>query len=82
MIFKPKVFHIFWPDGKSETIDTILHGNDRNILCNILSDEWNHLERGNKVGIESTDTIEVIQKEDILAGPNTSYTTLSLNTDN
>ena len=39
-LFWPMINHIYRPDGKKETIDTLLHGSDSKIWMQSLSNEW------------------------------------------
>ena len=56
----PVVNHIFRPDGKKETIDSVLQGSDRDIWRQSLSNEWGRLAQGNDNGVLSTETIDFI----------------------
>ena len=77
-MFTFKAHHIFHPDGKKETIDTVLNGNDRDIWVWSLSNEWDRLARENKYGVSSTDTIEFITKEQVPKGRDVTYATFVL----
>ena len=50
-IFKLHANNIYRPDGRKETIDTILQGSDRHIWTQSLSNEWGRLAQGNNNGI-------------------------------
>ena len=77
-LFQPKVNHIFRPDGKRETIDTILCGSDRDIWLQSLSNEWGRLAQGNDLGVRSTDTVEFIPRHQVPLGRNITYATFVL----
>ena len=64
-IFKPRVNHIYRPDGKKETIDTLLQGSDRTIWNQSLSNEWGRLAQGNDHGVVATNTIDFIHRHEI-----------------
>ena len=74
--FQPKAFHIFNKiTGKKETIDTLRQGPDSKKWDRAVSNEFGRLATGNKYGVESTDTIEFISKDDI---PNNRKVTYGL----
>ena len=64
--FQPKAFHIFNKEtGKKETIDSLRTGPDSVKWNRAISNEFGRLATGNKFGVESTDTIEFITKNDV-----------------
>ena len=71
-------YHIFRPDGKRETIDTILQGSDRHIWTKSLSNEWGRLAQGNDAGVRSTDTIDFIHKQEVPVDRDVTYATFVL----
>ena len=77
-VFTLKSFHIFQSNGKKETIDTVLNGNDKEIWEEALSNEWGRLVRSNKYGVRSTDIIEFITKEQVPKGRDITYATFVL----
>ena len=77
-LFQPVVHHIYRPDGKKETIDTLLQGSDRKIWTQSLSNEWGRLAQGNDNGVVSTDTIDFIHKEEVPDGRDVTYATFVL----
>ena len=59
-IFQPTLNNIYQPDGKKETIDTLLQGSNRDIWKRSLSNEWGRLAQGNDNRVVATDTINFI----------------------
>ena len=78
ILFQLQVQHIYRPDGKKETIDTILKGSDRAIWLQSLSNEWGRLAQGNDNGVRSTDTIDFITKAEVPSGRDITYATFVL----
>ena len=56
-LFTPVVNHIYRPDGKKETIDSVLQGSDRKIWSQSLSNEWGRLAQSNDNDVLATDTM-------------------------
>ena len=77
-LFQLQAQHIYRPDGKKETIDTILKGSNRAIWLQSLSNEWGRLAQGNDNGVQSTDTIDFINKQDVPSGRDITYATFVL----
>ena len=77
-MFTFKAFNIFQPNGKKEMVDTVLNGNEKEILENVLSNQWGSLARANKYGVRSTDIIEFITKEQVPKGRDITYATFVL----
>ena len=77
-IFRPRVNHIYRPDGKKETIDTLLQGSDRDIWTRSLSNEWGRLAQGNSHGVLPTDTIDFIHRTEVPKGRDVTYATFVL----
>ena len=77
-VLEDKIQHIFCPDGKKETIDTILKGSDRQIWLKSLSSEWGRLAQGNDAGVRSTGTIEFIPKGKVPPDKDVTYATFVL----
>ena len=73
-----QVHHIFRPDGKKETMDTILQDSDQGIWRQSLSNEWGRLSQGNKAGIQGTDTINFIHRTAVPKGRDVTYATFVL----
>ena len=67
-LFQPRACHIYLPDGKKETIDTLLQGSNREIWAKRLSDEWDRLAQVNNNGVLTTDTIEFITQQVVPQG--------------
>ena len=74
----PTVNHIFRPDGRKETIDSVLQGSDRDIWRQSLSNEWGRLAQGNDKGVLSTDTIDFIHKNEVPSNQDITYATFVL----
>ena len=74
-LYQPTVNHIYRPDGKKETIDSLLQGSDRALWTQSLSNEWGRLAQGNDKGVVSTDTIDFITKEEVPKGRDITYAT-------
>ena len=72
-------YHIFHPDGKKETIDTILQGSDCHIWTQSFSNEWGCLAQGKDAGVRSTDTIDFIHKHEVPVGRDITYATFVIN---
>ena len=77
-IFQPKVNHIFSPDGKKETIDSLLNSINKVVWTRSLSNEWGRLAQGNKHGVTSTDTIDFIHKYEVPEDKCVTYATYVL----
>ena len=78
LFLTPRANHIFRPDGKKETIDTILHGSDRKIWTQSLSNEWGRLAQGNDNGVHCTNTIDFITRQEVPHGREITYATFVL----
>ena len=61
-LFQPTINHIYRPDGKKETMDTLLQGSDRKIWMQSLSNKWGRLAQSNNNGVIATDIINFIHK--------------------
>ena len=61
-LFAPTMHHLFQPNGRKETLDSVLRGNDAATWQRSLSNEIGRLAQGNDYGVTSTDTIEFIRK--------------------
>ena len=59
-LFQPFVNHIYRPNGKKETIDTLLQGSDQDLWLQSLSRKWGRLMQGNNKGVLATNTIDFI----------------------
>ena len=68
-------FHIYRADGKKETIDSLLKGQNKNIWIKSLSNEWGRLAQGNIHGVRSTDIIEFIPQSKVPKNRNVTYAT-------
>ena len=78
-MFHLHVNHIYRPDGKKETIDTLLQGSDRDIWMQSLSNEWGRLAQSNDKGVIATDTIDFIHRHEVPDGRDVTYATFVLN---
>ena len=77
-LYQPMLNHIYRPDGKKETIDSVMQGSDRKIWNQSLSNEWGRLAQGNNKGVTSTDTIDFITREEVPQGKDITYATFVL----
>ena len=77
-LFTPVVNHVYRPDGKKETIDTLLQGSDQDIWTQSLSNEWGRLAQGNDKGVLATDTIDFIHKDKVPRNRDITYATFVL----
>ena len=66
--FSQHACHVCGPDGKKETIDTVIQGAKRDLWVRSLSDEWGRLAQGNDYGTQATDTIKFIHKFEVPDG--------------
>ena len=64
---------IFRPNGKKETIDSLLTGKSSDIWHSSLSNDWGRLAQGNDRGIKGTDTIEFIHQREVPVGRDVTY---------
>ena len=76
-LFQPTINHIYRPDGKKETMDTLLQGSDSDIWLQSLSNEWGRLAQSNNKGVLATDTIDFIRKEEVPHGRDVTTQRLS-----
>ena len=72
-LFEPKLNHLFQPNGRKETLDSVLRGKDAATWQRSLSNEIGRLAQGNDYGVTSTDTIEFIHKSDVPQGRTVTY---------
>ena len=74
-IFDPSysINHIYTSDGKKETIDSLLKGNNSNIWEQSLSNEWGRLAQGNDKGVKGTNTIAFILKSEVPSDKKVTY---------
>ena len=77
-MFQPHANHIYRPDGKKETIDTLLRGSDRVIWTQSLSNEWGRLAQGNDAGVVSTNTIDFVHQHEVPKDRDVTYATFVL----
>ena len=77
-MFTMRVNHIYRPDGKKETIDSLLQGSDRVIWTRSLSNEWGRLAQGNDNNVAYTDTIDFIHQHEVPANRDITYATFVL----
>ena len=50
---------------KKETIDSLITGKNKDTWNYSLSNEWDHLAKGNNRGMKGTETIAFISKSDV-----------------
>ena len=60
-----RVNNIYQPDGKKETIESLLQGSNRKIWERSLSNEWGRLAQSNDNNVLATDTIDFIHKHEV-----------------
>ena len=72
-LFTPTLHHLFQPNGRKETLDSVLRGKDAATWKRSLSNEIGRLAQGNDYGVTSTDTIEFIHKCDVPQGRTVTY---------
>ena len=77
-LFTMRAHHIYRPDGRKETIDSVLKGSDRVIWARSLSNEWGRLAQGNDNDVTGTDTIEFIHQREVPAERDIAYATFVL----
>ena len=77
-LFKLHANNIYRPDGRKETINTLLKGSNREIWTQILSNEWGRLAQSNDKGVRHTDTIEFIHRREVPNGRDITYATFVL----
>jgi hypothetical protein len=65
--------HIFDGNGKKETIDTLLAGNDNDIWDRALSNEYGRLAQGIDGRVVATDNINFINKSEVPANKTVTY---------
>ena len=70
--FQHKINHIYDINGKKESLDSLLK-KDPLIWGRALSNEWGRLAQGNKYGVQHTDTIKFITKEEVPPNRDITY---------
>ena len=65
--------HLYRSDGKKETIDSLLTGQNKDTWLRSLSNEWGRLAQGNDNGIKGTDTIEFIHRSQVPSDKQVTY---------
>ena len=64
--------HIF-TEGKKETLDTLLHGKDKDVWERALSNELGRLSQGMKGRVRAMDTIDFINKNEVPPNKKVTY---------
>ena len=72
-IFRASANHIYDKNGRKETVDTLIHGENKRIWIQALSNELGRLLQGNDAGVKSTDCMEFISKHEIPEGRKVTY---------
>ena len=72
-IFTLRVNHIYRPDGKKETIDSMLQGSDRKNWERSLSNKWGRLAQGNNDNVIATDTIDFVHQREVPLNRDITY---------
>ena len=57
--------HIYDDNGKKQSLEALLNGNDGNIWNRSMSNEIGRLAQGNKYGVKMTDTIDFIYANEV-----------------
>ena len=70
--FQRKINHIYDVNGKKESLDSLLK-KDPIIWGRALSNEWGRLAKGNKYGVQYTDTIAFITKNEVPLNRDVTY---------
>ena len=65
--------HVYNPQGKRETIDSLLKGPHSKIWERSLSNDWGRLAQGNDFGVRATNTIDFIHKHEVPAGKKVTH---------
>ena len=65
--------HLYRSDGKKETIDSLLKGNNASTWYKGLSNEWGRLAQGNGRGVKGTDTISFIHRSEVPTNKQVTY---------
>ena len=73
--FQHAGFHIFRPDGKKETMDSLLSGPNGTVWLRSLSNEWGRLASGNQYGVKGTETIQFIHQHEVPTDRDVTYAT-------
>ena len=77
-MFTMRVNHIYRPDGKKETIASLLQGSDRKIWEWSLSNKWGCLAQGNNNNVVATDMINFIHQHKVPTNKDVTYATFVL----
>ena len=59
---QPMINHIYNAEGKRETVDTLINGDNGDRWTKSLSNEFGRLAQGNKHGVKATDTMSFIPR--------------------
>ena len=62
-------------------MDTVLLGSDRELCLHSLNNKWGRLVKGNASGVQGTDTIEFITKQEVPSNRDVTYATFVLDFD-
>ena len=78
-LYNPPAYlhHIYNKEGKRESIDSLLAGENKLTWEKAVSNEFGRLTKGNKHGIKYTDTMEFIKKSEVPAGQKVTYSSFT-----
>ena len=62
---KQKAYHIYDTQGRKQTLELLLQGNDKETWSRSASNEFGRLTQGNTFGIKGTNTMDFITKDDV-----------------
>ena len=65
--------HIYNPDSKKESINSLLNVQKKHMWEHVLSNEFGSLLKGNTYGIKFMDTMEFINKKSVQLGKKVTY---------
>ena len=74
-VFQLVAHHIYQPNSKKETIDTLLQGSNRLLWLQSLSNERGRLAQGNDKGVLATSTIYFVTQQEVPQGQDITYAT-------
>ena len=65
--------HIYDDDGKRQTVERLMRGEDKHIWVPAMSNELGRLSQGNNKGVQSTDCMVFIHHDQVLPGKKVTY---------
>ena len=76
---QPKAYHIYDTQGRKQTLELLLQGNDKETWRRSASNEIGRLTQGNTFGIQGTNTMEFITKDEIPDKAKVTYASFDCN---